>query len=90
MELLEMTQKDKTLHLSNCEIPVAFGFQVLPLYRLEWIVSWNLPGGRSGLRRTQSIWQLGARIKTAYFPPFLKLKFTQLASTAGRDTPNIY
>ena len=66
--------EDKTLHLSNCEIPVAFGFQVLPLYRLEWIVSWNLPGGRSGLRRTQSIWQLGARIKTAIFSALFETK----------------
>ena len=64
MELL--TRHNKTqLSIQLWDPTVAL--QVLPLYRFERIVSWNVPGGRSGLRRTQSIWHLDARNKTAAF-----------------------
>ena len=90
MELLEMTQK--TRHF------------IYPTVRSLWLSAFRyyLCTDSSGLSvGTSRVVEVGCEgpnpsgnlvhgSKQSYFPPFLKLKFTQLASTAGRDTPNIY
>ena len=68
--------QDTTRHFS-IQLWDPRGFQVLPLYRFERIVSWNVPGCRSGLRRTQSIWHLDARnMQGTKQPPFWEIRTT--------------